>query len=155
MEKKNIELPNRSFTREFWVGLFAIIGLACLGYLAVNIAGIKIFKGNVYSIYAEFDNVSGLKIGAPVEIAGVPVGEVSSIKLNTTNAVLTLQIQDAIQLRDDDIAAIRTKGIIGDRFVKIIPGGSEEAISSGDTITDTESTVDFEDIIGKLIHKME
>ena len=156
-EKNDSEftLPKKTFTLEFVVGIFSIIGLACLAYLAVNIAGIRIVQSGYYDLYAEFDNISGLNVGSSVEIAGVSVGSVKAINLNDTTAVLTLEIEDHVKIRDDDMVAIRTKGIIGDRYVKISPGGSDEFVEAGGTISDTESVVELEEIIGKVIHSLE
>lgn len=148
-------VPRKNLTVEFYVGVFAIIGMACLGYLAMNIAGMKILESGYYEVTAEFDNISGLESGATVEIAGVPIGQVTKIDLKGTAALVSLKIRDAIPLRTDDIAAIRTKGIIGERYIKIIPGGIEEKIGRGGRLTETESAVEFEEIIGKFIHRME
>jgi len=153
--EETVELPKRSFTAEFWVGFFGILGCLCFGYLSVTLAGMKLSNAGYYPVLAEFSNIAGLKVGAPVEIAGVPVGEVSDITLNDTDALLTLQILDNVRLRDDDIAQIRTKGIIGDKYIKIAPGGSEDTVLPGGELSDTESAVEFEDIIGKFIHHME
>ncbi|MFN8390524.1 MAG: outer membrane lipid asymmetry maintenance protein MlaD [Bdellovibrionota bacterium] len=147
--------PKKSFTTEFWVGVFALFGLGCFAYLAINIANIRLSSAGFYNITAQFDSVSGLKVGAPVEIAGVEIGEVSDITLDGTAANVSLRIRDGVKLRDDDIAAIRTKGIIGDRYVKLVPGGSKTAINGGGKISDTESAVEFEEVIGKLIHRFE
>ena len=146
---------SKTFMTEFVVGVFTILGVGAFAYLAVNIAGMKLFKSGYYSVKAEFDNISGLKLGAPVEIAGVSIGEVENISLDKTSAVVSLSIYDTVKLREDDIASIRTKGIIGDKYVKISPGSSEKDIAKGQNIRDTESTVDLEDVIGKLIHRME
>ncbi|MBP9837177.1 MAG: outer membrane lipid asymmetry maintenance protein MlaD [Proteobacteria bacterium] len=154
-EKNEFKVPKKSLTIEFWVGIFAVLGLATSAYLSLNIASIKISNSGYYDITAEFSSVSGLKLGAPVEIAGVEVGEVSSIVLKDTSALIGLRIKNDIKLRDDDIAAIRTKGIIGDRYVKVIPGGSDKMIDSGGRLSDTESAMEFEDVIGKFIHKFE
>jgi len=147
--------PKRSFTTEFWVGVFALIGVGCFAYLAINIASIRLSDSGYYEVQAEFDSVSGLKAGAPVEIAGVEIGEVGKIDLSGTSALITLRIEDGVKLRDDDIAAVRTKGIIGDRYIKIVPGGSEKIINAGEKVADTESAVEFEEVIGKLIHRFE
>ncbi len=147
--------PKRSFTVEFWVGVFALFGAGCFGFLALNIASIRLSNSGYYDIMAEFDSVSGLKLGAPVEIAGVEIGSVSAIDLKGTSAQIQLRIQDGVQLRDDDIAAIRTKGIIGDRYIKVVPGGSTSMVAQGGRLSDTESAVEFEEIIGKLIHRFE
>jgi len=147
--------PKKSLTTEFYVGLFALAGVLAFGYLAINIGGVSVLNSNSYTVSAEFDNISGLTVGAPVEIAGVGIGQVSSIKLEDTTAVIELEIDNGYQLRDDDIASIRTKGIIGDKYLRITPGSSEEFIENQGKLFDTESVVDMEDIIGKLIHSME
>ena len=149
-----IALPRKTFTVEFFVGLFTVVGLACAGYLAIGLGGLEVGRSNFYEVYAEFDNISGLKHGASVEIAGVKIGEVSSITLDDSTAVVTLKINNDIKLRRDDMPLIRTKGIIGDRYVKISRGASQDFVKSGEHITETESVVDFEDIIGKIVHNL-
>ncbi len=149
------EMPKKKFTIEFIVGIFVIFGILCFAYLSINLASIKIFKNNFYTVTAKFDNISGLLVGAPVEIAGVRVGEVSKISLDNTSALLSLSINNGIELRDDDIASIRTKGIIGEKYVKILPGGADDVIKADGRLSETESAVDLEEIIGKVIHRME
>ena len=148
-------LPKKSLTVEFWVGIFTILGTLAFAYLSVNVAGMKIYRSGIYRVNAEFNNVAGLKVGAPVEIAGVAVGEVEDIKLSDTSAMVTLAINNGVPLRDDDICAIRTKGIIGDRYIKIVTGSSSNLVKNNSKFTDTESAMEFEEIIGKLIHRME
>jgi phospholipid/cholesterol/gamma-HCH transport system substrate-binding protein len=147
-----IIIPKRAFTTEFFVGLFATITLLAGGWLAVGLGGINLFSTNYYVIRAEFDNVSGLKDGASVEIAGVQIGEVISLELADPQAIVVMHVRKEIAIHEDDIAAIRTKGIIGDRYVKISRGSSDTIIEPGGTMLETEAVVDFEDIIGKLIH---
>lgn len=147
--------PKKTMMLEFSVGLFTLAGVLCFAYLAVHIAKMNFFQSGYHDIGAEFSNISGLELGAPVEIAGVPVGEVTGIQLKDTAAIVTMSIRNEVSLRDDDIASIRTKGIIGDRYVKIVPGGSEKMIPVGGSVRDTESAVDLEEIVGKLIHRME
>lgn len=153
-EKESVALPARHFKLEFWVGLFALLSVACAGWLSVSLGGTEFFGSSRQTILAEFDNISGLQLGASVEIAGVPVGQVTAINLKDPKALITLSIDNNIKLRDDDMLAIRTKGIIGDRYVKITRGGSEETLAPGSVIVDTESVVDIEDLIGKIIHTM-
>ena len=149
-----IQLPKRGLTVEFLVGVFTMIGVAAIGYQAVGLGGMEFGNSNKYDIHAEFDNVSGLKEGAAVEIAGVPIGEVSAITLQDPEAIITLRIDKSVVIHDDDIAAVRTKGIIGDRYVKISRGASEDLIQEGGTMFETESVVDIEDIIGKIVHSL-
>jgi phospholipid/cholesterol/gamma-HCH transport system substrate-binding protein len=147
-------IPQKTFTTEFLVGLFALVGVGAGGWLAVGLGGVALFEGNQYSLMAEFDNVSGLKRGASVEIAGVPVGQVSDITLSDPGALVVMRINNDVPVKDDDIFSIRTKGIIGDRFVKIFRGGSDITLEPGSTVTETESVVDLEDVIGKIVHSM-
>ena len=153
--RPHVELPKRTFTTEFWVGIFAVLGCACFAYMAINLASMRLTNAGYYLVKAEFTNISGLKVGAAVEIAGVAIGEVTDIGLNQTDAALTLQIRNNIPLREDDRAQIRTKGIIGDKYIKIVPGGSPNLLKAGDELMETESAVEFEDIIGKFIHQMD
>lgn len=154
-EEKNIPVPKRSMTVELAVGVFTLIAVAAAGYLAVGLGDIELGTSDKYIVYAEFDNISGLKDGASVEIAGVQIGEVVGISLSKDLlAMVTLRINKNQRLRSDDIAAIRTKGIIGDRFVKISPGASDDYLQPGDVMIETESVVDFEDIVGKIVHSM-
>ncbi len=148
------ELPSRSFSLEFFVGLFTMVGVAAIAYLAVGLAGVELWNTGKYDIVAEFDNISGLKYGASVEVAGVPIGEVAAINLKDPMALVTLRIDKGFKVRSDDIASIRTKGIIGDRYVKISRGSSDTYVDPGERMSETESVVDIEDIIGKIVHSL-
>ena len=149
-----VALPRRAFTVEFLVGVFTMLGVAAAGYLAIGLGEVELFGSDKYQVYAEFDNISGLKQGASVEIAGVQVGDVTHLSLKDPMALLTLRLDKAVRIRDDDIASIRTKGIIGDRYVKISRGASDRYIPENGTIVETESVVDMEDIIGKIVHSL-
>lgn len=151
-EARKLEPPKRTFTGEFFVGLFTLAGVAAVGYQAVGLGGFSFGNADKYEIHAEFDNVSGLKAGAPVEIAGVPIGEVAKIRLQDPEAIVTMLLNKEVKIYDDDIASVRTAGIIGDRYVKISRGASEMVIEPGETMFETESVVDLEDIIGKIVH---
>ena len=155
MSEETYQPPKKTLKLEFIVGLFFLIGLLCFAYLSVNLAKMSLTDAGFYKLSAEFENISGLNEGAAVEIAGVKIGEVSEIKLNDTYAEIILKIENEVQLRDDDIASVRTKGIIGDKYVKIVPGGSDEILNDGDALIETESTLDIEDLIGKFVHSMD
>ena len=143
MRKGNLELA---------VGVFVLLGMACLAYLAINLGKMEIY-GEGYNIYANFDNASGLKTGASVEVAGVEVGRVSAIQITPQyQARVSMKLHTGVKIHDDAIASIRTKGIIGDKFVKLSPGNSEKIIPPGGTIIDTESGIDLEEVIGSYIH---
>ena len=137
------------------VGIFVLIGILCLAYLSIKLGKIEILSGDNYQVVAAFDSISGLKDGASVEIAGVEVGRVDEIGLdpaNSNQALVHLQIGKSIQLQDDVIAAVRTRGIIGDKFILLKPGGSERIIAPGGKIRETESAVDLEELLSKYIH---
>lgn len=137
---------------ELGVGIFVLVGLVCLAYLAVKLGKMEVFGGG-YKVRADFDNVSGLKVGAPVEVAGVEQGRVESIRLTKNNqAEVVMNLSRRVKVYDDAIASIRTKGIIGDKFVKLSPGSSEKLIPPGGKIRDTESGINLEELIGQYIH---
>jgi len=140
---------------ETLVGLFLVIGFISLGYLSIKLGDIGLFGSKQYSIKARFSNVSGLKEGAVVEIAGVPVGKVSKIDLNDYEAVVEMMIDRDVKMPEDSIASIRTQGIIGDKYIKIKIGGSEEYLADGDEILETESAIDIEELISKYIFEKE
>lgn len=153
MKERNPNDP--ALGTEFWVGLFVIIGLLAFSYIAINVARMKFSDHGYKKITASFTDVSGLKLGAPVEVAGVQIGSVDSVDLEETRALVTLQVEESFPVREDDIAQIRTKGIIGDKYVRLSPGGSDITLENGGKLSDTESSVDFEDVIGKFIHSLD
>jgi len=136
---------------ETGVGIFLIVGLVCLGYLSVKLGDINIFGTKQYPVTARFSNVSGLKEGAAVEVAGVTVGKVSKINLDNYEAMGELLINPGVRLQEDAIASIRTQGIIGDKYIKIKTGGSEQYIGPTGEIMETESAIELEELISKYI----
>jgi phospholipid/cholesterol/gamma-HCH transport system substrate-binding protein len=143
----------KNINTELIVGLFMLAGFLAFGYLSVQMGEFSIFNlEKNYSIEGMFDNVSGLKIGAGVEIAGVNVGKVADIKLAESGlARVYLLINEDIKITTDAIASIRTQGLIGDKFIKIIQGADEEHLTEGGEIFDTESSIDFEELVSKYI----
>lgn len=137
---------------EFVVGLFVLVGILCLGYLAIKLGKLELVGGNYYELTADFSSSSGLKKGASVEIAGVEVGRVRSIELKDDQAQIVLAIQDGITVYNDAIASIKTRGIIGEKYMGLSPGGSGELLPKGGTIVDTESGIDLEQVISQFIH---
>jgi phospholipid/cholesterol/gamma-HCH transport system substrate-binding protein len=137
---------------EIAVGIFVLVGIACLIYLAIHLGEAELFSRG-YKVTADFDNISGLKVGASVEVAGVDVGRVEKISITPDDrARLVLKLEPNLVLKSDTIASIRTKGIIGDKFVKLSMGSSEKTIPPGGKIHDTESAVELEELIAKFIH---
>ena len=142
MKKSSVELG---------VGIFVLIGIICVGYLTIRLGKMEFFKEEHYFLNARFQSVSGLKPGANIEIAGVTVGQVDSISLDPEQhvAMVQLKIIKEVVLTDDVIASVKTAGLIGDKYIKLSPGGSEEILKPGDTILETESALDIEELISK------
>lgn len=143
----------KKYSMETIVGIFVFIGLICVGYLTIKLGKMEVIGSNNYVLYARFNSVSGLRVDSSVEIAGVQIGRVNKINLDSERdmALVELKIQKGIQISDDSIASIKTSGLIGDKFIKITPGGSDDMLKSGGTITDTESAIDMEELISKYI----
>jgi phospholipid/cholesterol/gamma-HCH transport system substrate-binding protein len=137
---------------ELVVGVFVLIGLACLAYLSIKLGKLEVIGGHIYEVEAVFDSVSGLKPGATVEVAGVEVGRVKAIRLNDDQATLKMAIRDGVKLYSDTIASVKTRGIIGEKFVALSPGGGGEPLKDGSRIRDTESGVDLEELVSQFIH---
>lgn len=136
---------------EISVGIFMMAGIACLIYLSVNLGHVDLFGSDDYIIKAKFGSIEGLEVAASVEIAGVPVGKVKRITLDENEALVEMEIKKGTKITDDTIASIRTKGIIGDKFVKLSPGGSEDIISDKGSLMDTESAISLEELVSKYI----
>ena len=133
------------------VGVFVLAGLVCLGYLAIRLGKLEIFGSQGYVLYADFVSVAGLKLGDPVEIAGVRIGKVEAIGLADDRARLTLRLSDDVKLQDDVIASVRARGLIGDKFVLVTPGASDKIIPPKGKIRETDSPPDIPDLIGKFV----
>lgn len=141
-------------TRDFLVGLFVLLGLGAIAYLSINVGGLSYGGPGGLTLYAAFDQTGGLKPRAPVVIAGVKVGQVSSIALDrNARARATLDLDKSLKIPTDTTASIVTSGLLGDRYVSLQLGGDEQSLRPGDEITFTESAVILERLIGKFIHK--
>ena len=141
-----------SWTTKLIVGLFALAGIAALAILSLRLGKIELFNNKGYIVYANFDNISGVKVGDQVEIAGVQVGKVISISLKDYRAHVGMRINDGVQVDTEAIASIKTSGIIGDKYVSISLGGGEHDIADGGVIRRTQSAFVLEDAIGQLIN---
>jgi phospholipid/cholesterol/gamma-HCH transport system substrate-binding protein len=137
---------------ELAVGAFVLLGLICLGYLSIKLGRLEVIGGQTYEIQADFDSASGLKPGAAVEIAGVEVGRVKTIRLRGDRAAVSLAIWNGERLHSDAIASIKTRGVIGEKFVALSPGGAGDVLKPGGIIRDTESGLDLEQVISQFIH---
>ena len=136
---------------EVIVGIFLLLGLLALGYLAIKLGRMEVIGGGGYTVYATFPTVGGLRTGSSVEIAGVEVGRVQEISLKDYQARVALRIDGGIKLPEDSIVSIRTKGLIGEQLVRISPGGATEMIPPQGEIYETEPPVDVMELISKYI----
>lgn len=143
----------KNISTELIIGLFMIAGFLAFGYVSLQMGEFSVFNlEKNYTLEAEFDNVSGLKVGASIEIAGVNVGKIAKISLAKQGiAKVTMLIDQEVGITADAIASIRTQGLIGDKYIKIIQGADEEMLKGGDVIFDTESAIDFEELVSKYI----
>lgn len=139
------------------VGIFLVLGLLALGYLSVKLGGVSLFGTDQYKVTAQFGNISGLTKDATVEIAGVIVGKVLNVSLNGEDyqAKVEMLINPGVKLQEDTIASIRTQGIIGDKYVKLSPGASEDLIQPGGEIIETESSLVLEELVSKYMFDKE
>jgi phospholipid/cholesterol/gamma-HCH transport system substrate-binding protein len=142
----------RRIDLEVSVGVFVLIGLFSLTYLSVRLGRMEVIGGQQYVVFAKFERAGGVKPGSVVEIAGVEVGKVKSVSLdNDYMARVGLAINKDVRIQDDSIASVKTKGLIGEKYVQISPGGSELHLSEGGEILDTESAVDLEGLISNYV----
>jgi phospholipid/cholesterol/gamma-HCH transport system substrate-binding protein len=141
----------KRFDIELTVGLFIIAGILCLGYLSVKLGRMEVLGGEGYDVYALFSNSGGLKNGSSVVIAGVDVGRVKSITLEDYQARVVMNLSQDVEIQEDAIASIKTKGLIGEKFIAITPGGSEEIVKPGGRIRETQPPIDFEQVISKYV----
>lgn len=137
---------------ELVVGVFVLVGLACLAYLSIKLGKLEVIGGSNYEVAAEFMSASGLKTGASVEIAGVEVGRVKGIGLQGDRAIVSLAINNDVKLYTDTIASIKTRGIIGDKYLALSPGGGGDPLGAGEKIRDTESGLDLEELVSQYVH---
>lgn len=142
----------RKFDLELAAGLFVVIGILCLGYLSIKLGRLETLGAGKYTVYAKFERAGGIKPGAAVEIAGVEVGKVKSVKLNENyQAIIAITLDKNVKVQEDAIASVKTKGLIGEKYIQITAGGSERLIPDGGVIRETESAIDLEELIGKFI----
>jgi len=141
----------RKSNLEFSVGLFMIAGIICLGYLSIKLGKMEVLGNEGYEVYALFSNSGGLKTGASIVIAGVDVGRVKSIALENYQARVVLNLPRRVKIQEDAIASIKSKGLIGEKYVEITPGGSEKIIPPGGRIRETQPAVNLEELISNFV----
>ena len=138
-------------TTQLIVGIFGLIGIVALAILSIDLGRMELFGAATYPLYANFDDVSGLKTGDSVQLAGVKIGRVSAIELKNYRARVEFQMKNGVEIDNEAIAAIQTSGIIGDKYVAIEPGAGD-SLKPGGTITHTQSSFILEKAIGQLIN---
>ena len=141
----------RRSTLDMAVGVFVLVGILALGWLSIKLWRVELFSGGGYTITADFPTVGGLKTGSTVEIAGVEIGRVDGITLSDYQARVIMSIRTDVKLQEDSIASIKTRGLIGEKYIRINPGGSEKIIKPNGRITEVEPPVDIEELLSKYV----
>ena len=141
----------KKFDIELMVGLFMIAGILCLGYLSITLGKLEVFGSKGYELQAIFSNSGGLKAGSGIIIAGVEIGRVKSVALEDYQAYVVMNLPSDVKIQEDAIASIRTKGLIGEKYVDITPGGSDKTLPPGGKIRETQPAVDLEELISKYV----
>ncbi|MEO8629482.1 MAG: outer membrane lipid asymmetry maintenance protein MlaD [Betaproteobacteria bacterium] len=142
-------------TVDLWVGVFVVAGLISLLTLALKVGNANtIPAAHAYSVYAEFDNIGGLKTRAPVKSAGVVVGRVDVIALDKQNylAKVTIRLADQYKFPMDTTASILTSGLLGEQYIGLDAGGDTTELKQGDRIRLTQSAVVLEKLIGQFLY---
>ncbi len=143
----------RKIPTETVVGIFVVIGLLSVGYMTLKLGKLDLIGGKYYDLKAHFSSISGLKPGAPVEMLGIQIGQVKEFTMDQEDqvAIVEMKIRSDIKIYQDAIAAIKTSGLIGDKYINIDAGGSEDLMKPGTTIRDTVPPVDIEELISKFV----
>lgn len=145
MAKKSIETL---------VGLFVLLGIAAVIFLALKAANLASFSGGeTYTVQARFNNIGGLKQRAPVRSAGVVVGRVTKISLDlkTYEGLVTMELNKGVEFPKDSSAKILTSGLLGDQYVGIDPGSDDKVFVAGDMIKQTQGAIVLENLIGQML----
>ncbi|GAA4324930.1 outer membrane lipid asymmetry maintenance protein MlaD [Pigmentiphaga soli] len=140
---------------DLWVGLFVLLGGLALVFLALKAGNLSSFSyGSTYQVTANFDNIGGLKAGAPVKSAGVVVGRVRGIAFDDQmfQGVVTLDMDARYRFPTDSSAKILTSGLLGEQYIGIEPGGDEKNFAQGDKIRYTQSAVVLENLISQFLY---
>ncbi len=141
----------KKYSMETTVGVFFFVGLLLIGIMTVKLGHVSFFGEKTYPLSARFTSVTGLRVGSPVYMFGIEVGRVERLTMDQKDrkAAVELQIKQGIKVYDDAIATIKTEGLIGDKYLRIDPGGAGELLKPGGTITETQPDLDIGDLIGK------
>ena len=143
-----------SRTTQFIVGLFALLGIVALAILSFKLGRISILPKPGYVLYANFDNIGGLKPGDDVDIAGVKIGKVLDATLAQNQAHVSMEIEKGVEIDDGAIASVRSQGIIGGKYISIQLGPSEKILPDGGLIVQTEPAFSLENAVGQFINNI-
>lgn len=139
-----------SYTRyELGVGAFVVLGGLALAYLSINLSGLQPFQQRQATLTARFSSIGSLKEGDPVKIAGVTIGSVTAVRLVNYDAEATFALYTPVKLPADSIASIQSAGLLGDSYVSLLPGASDDDLEDGGRITRTEPAVSLTELIAK------
>lgn len=138
--------------KETAVGIFVLVGILAISYMAIQLGNVQLFSDRYYPVHANFTDISGLKVNAPVQMFGVEIGYVEKIGLDQEKGLATVRmlIQKEISLMDDAVVSVKTNGLIGDKYLKITPGVMGDAIQPDGTLFDTKPAIILEDLISKF-----
>jgi phospholipid/cholesterol/gamma-HCH transport system substrate-binding protein len=142
-------------TLDAWVGLFVTIGIGALLFLSLKVANLtSLNSGDSYQVSAQFDNIGGLKVRAPVKSAGVVVGRVHEIRFDNSSfeAEIVLSIDNRYKFPRDTSAKILTSGLLGDQYVALTAGGDTVELKTGDRLKITQSALVLENLIGQFLY---
>ncbi|MGD8365646.1 MAG: outer membrane lipid asymmetry maintenance protein MlaD [Desulfobacterales bacterium] len=141
----------KKYSKETVVGIFVVAGLVCIGYMTIKLGNVGILEDDAYTLNARFNRITGLREGNPVNMLGLEIGRVANFKMDQDEqaVIVEMRINKGIKIYDDALAAIKTEGLMGDRYMEIAPGGAGELLKPGGTITETQSPTDLNELIGK------
>jgi phospholipid/cholesterol/gamma-HCH transport system substrate-binding protein len=141
----------KKYSKETVVGIFVVAGLVCIGYMTIKLGNVGILDDDTYALNARFNRVTGLREGNPVNMLGLEIGRVANFKMvqDEQAVIVEMRINKGIKIYDDALASIKIEGLIGDRYMDIAPGGAGELLKPGETITETQSPTDLNELIGK------
>src|SRR3989339_1608277 len=142
-------------TMDLWVGIFVVAGVAALVMLAMKVGNLGTYNvSETYQVHAYFSNIGGLKPKASIRSAGVLVGRVTSISLDTERyeANVVMSVDKRYQFPKDTFANILTSGLLGEQYIGLLPGGDSEMLKNGEVVKQTQSAVVLEELIGKFLY---
>ena len=142
----------KRFDVEVMVGIFVLIGVLSLTFLSIRLGKKDVITRGGYDLYAKLSNTGGLEKGSIIEIAGVEVGRVRQITLDNYQAKLVLNMRSGIKIQEDVILSVKTKGLMGEKYISLSAGGSDRMLAPGEYIRETEAPIDLEELLAKYIY---